>query len=806
MTRAARFDLAVLAALTLMAALGFLALFGGWWFLLATLGGLVVGYGAAIAGAIWRLTPLNTALVAVVAYFLLGTPFALPRSGIAGVVPTVDTLAALAVGAVFSWRDALTLQTPVDGPDRMLVLPYIAASIVALVAASLILRWLPRHPASVGRAAAVLTPPLLLFVLTLVVGTDRPVAGVARAVAFGLLALVWLGSRRSGTSAAHADTRADTRAASPSTEARAALARRRVAGIAIVALGAGALGGGVGALASPAAEAGRVVVRDAVTPPFEPIDHVSPLAGFREYTKALRDTLLFSMTGLEQGDRVRLAVLDRYTGKAWEIADPVSAPPASGDYVLVGGELPAAPLLTSSSSRAIEVRIDGYHDIWLPTVGNPTSIQLTSGSLPGRRNELRANAATGTGLVLGGLAAGDSYAFTTEVQDLPLEGQLDNAAVAAIALPPSAPAPAALIERMQTAIQGQSTPYLQLRAIEQALRSQGYLSHGTASDVAPSRAGHGLDRMQELFDLRYMVGDAEQYASAMALMARALGFPARVVMGFAPGAIPDGGGPVDVRGADVTAWVEVAFEGFGWVAFDPTPEQSDVPVNTASDPQSKPRAQVRQPPQSEARPDELVTAAERPNDDEDRAAPFELPWWAALALGVVGVPLVVLGVPVLAAWWLRRHRRTRRQRGAPDARAAGAWDEAVDGLAELGFAVPSGATRSRQAEAMHPGLATIARRADAAVFGDVEPSEAELERVWADADALVRQVGSALPRWRRELARVRVRMGEGSVFRASPKRAATRITLEAAAARNAALRAGAADGEFSPSTPRDESA
>lgn len=792
LTRRTWASLGIFAALIVVAMLGFQPPYGGAWFLLASAGGLVVGFGAAVVGARWRLNTLNTVLVGIVAYFVLGTAFALPQSGFLAVLPTFQTLASLAGGAVLSWADVITLQPPVEGPDRTLVLPYIATSVVALVGGILIVRWLARHGHSPGRAAVVLLGPVALFVLTLVTGTAEPFFGVARALAFGVIALVWLGWRRGIPSVASA-------------EARAGLWRRRLAGTAVLVLGAGIVAGGVGAVAQPAVDSERFVLRDEVTPPFEPFKHESPLAGFRQYTKDLRDTVLFSVEGLEQGDSLRLAVLDTYSGKKWQIADPGMGIASAGSYNLEGRDVPQSTLLTSSSQRQIEVHVEGYDDLWLPTVGSPTRIDLLAGTLPGKRAELRYNGQAGTGIVMGGVGAGDAYSVTASMQDLPLEGQLDNVPVASIDLPPSAPAPALLVERMQTYIQGETSPYLQLRAIELAISSQGYLSHGTASDMFPSRAGHGLDRMQELFDLRYMIGDAEQFASAMALMARELGYPARVVMGYTPETVPQGG-VVDVRGEDVTAWVEVAFEGFGWVAFDPTPEQTDIPVSTVSDPQTKPRAQVRQPPQTEERPDELITAADRPQQDDDRAEPFSLPWWATVLLVAAGIPLVFYVVPLLIFALLRRVRRQRRQRGDPDARIAGAWDETVDRLAELGYAVPMRETRPRVAAAMHPGLAPLASRADAAVFGEVPPSDAEIERAWHDADRLIQDALGESTFWRRLAARFRMTPRRRSLRSEVVRRVSGDMTMVRAEQRNRALRTGG--GASSPGTmaSRDTSA
>lgn len=769
-------DLGVLALLAVLAMLGFAASYDGWRFLLAVAGGIVVGGGAALLGYIWRLNLLNTTLLAIALYFILGTGFAMPGAGFLGVLPTLQTLLALALGAVNAWRDAITLSTPIEGPDTMGALPYLATALAVLASWVLALRWLPTRPRSSVRALVVAIPAVLLLVLSIVVGTSVPFFGLWRGLTFAVLALVWAGWRRGVDNSA-------------SREARAALRRRRLIGTAAVAAAAVAVTGAVGAVANPAIDANRLVVREEVTPPFDPYAYESPLAGFRQYTKLLHDTTLFTVSGLERGDRLRLAALDEYTGVRWQTGSPALGLEDAGAYTLAGREVQPTSLLTASTTRSIDVYVNGYADIWLPTIGAPTALDLSGGALAPRRAELRYNEQSGTGMVMGGLREGDGYRVDALIQDSPLEGQLDNVPVADIVLPPAQPAPASLVESMQSFTAGERSPYLQLRAIEEAIKAQGYLSHGTASDQAPSRAGHGLDRMQELFDLTTMVGDEEQYASAMALMARELGYPSRVVVGFAPGGAGNGG-PVEVRGEDVTAWVEVPFEGFGWVAFDPTPKQTDAPVNTSVEPQAKPRAQVRQPPQTEAEPDELITAADRPGDD----APEEgetFPAWAIITIIAAGVPLLLLLVPLGVFALLRWLRRRRRRDGRPDARVAGAWDEAIDRFAELGYAVPERETRTVMAGSLHPELAPVALAADRAVFGGGEPAEAEVEAVWADAERIARQAGLDATPWRRFLARFRAG-GARQARRASADRG-QRMTAERAELRNRIIRSRGAD-------------
>jgi len=766
-------DLTVFAALALIALLGLAPVYAGPGFLLAAVGGLLVGGGAALAARWAGLGGLGTALLGIAAYFALGTPLAVPSLGLAFLVPTLDSLSALALGAVFSWRDALTLQTPIGAPEHVVVLPYAAAWLAALLGASLVVRWLPRAPRSLGRRGVVLAIPVALLALSLVAGTSEPFLGVARGATFALLALVHTGW---STTRADAASGIDPRGAGErgngsgrpraSSAARRGLLRRRLAGTAVLGVVAVAVGAGAGALADAGLGADRLVVRDRVTPPFDPAEHDSPLAGFREYTKERHDDVLMTVAGLRPGDAIRLAVLDRYSGKKWEVASAQPAPDGSGGgatadtgaYELVTSDVPVEGALTSSNQRDVDIRIAGYDDVWMPSVGVPTRIDLAGGDLDGRRSELRYNARAAAAVVTGGLRAGDEYEVRASLQDAPIEGQLDHTPVERLDYPQGPRPPASLVERMQTFIAGETSPYLQLRAIEQGLRSQGYLSHGTAADAAPSRAGHGLDRMQELFDQRSLVGDEEQYASAMALMARELGFPSRVVVGFAPkGATPEGD-PVDVRGGDVTAWVEVPFEGFGWVAFHPTPEQTDVPVNTASEPQTKPRAQVRQPPQTERRTEDLVTAAEQDSRKDEDADPLGVPQWVWAVGGAVAVPLAAYLLPLAALAGVRAVRRSRRRHPSrpSDERAAGAWDETVDRLAELGYAIPRRATRAQTAEAVHPGLGPVALAVDRAVFGGDAATDAEVEGVWSAGDEIVDGERDRASFWRRRLAGFRL--------------------------------------------------
>ena len=79
-----------------------------------------------------------------------------------------------------------------------------------------------------------------------------------------------------------------------------------------------------------------------------------------------------------------------------------------------------------------------------------------------------------------------------------------------------------------------------------------------------------------LFDKK--AGHCEYFASAMTVMLRAEGIPARFVTGFLPGEYNDVAGDYIVRASDAHAWVEAYFPGYGWITFDPTPP-ADAPAS-----------------------------------------------------------------------------------------------------------------------------------------------------------------------------------------------------------------------------------
>ena len=113
--------------------------------------------------------------------------------------------------------------------------------------------------------------------------------------------------------------------------------------------------------------------------------------------------------------------------------------------------------------------------------------------------------------------------------------------------------------------QGAETPF------DKAIAIQEYLRDGTfvySQDIdKPPRDADGVDHF--LFSTK--TGYSDYFASAMAVMLRSVGVPARLAAGYAPGEEVDETGRRAVRDSDSHGWVHVYFPGHGWIDFEPTP-------------------------------------------------------------------------------------------------------------------------------------------------------------------------------------------------------------------------------------------
>ncbi|MDF2714578.1 MAG: transglutaminase protein, partial [Paenibacillus sp.] len=121
--------------------------------------------------------------------------------------------------------------------------------------------------------------------------------------------------------------------------------------------------------------------------------------------------------------------------------------------------------------------------------------------------------------------------------------------------------------------------YDKVKLLERYLNST--YPYTNTPDLSKGRSRDFVDRF--LFEVKE--GYCDYYSTAMAVMARSLGIPARWVKGYTPGASamaedmlnfpeelidPDGAGEYTVRNSDAHSWVEIYFPGYGWIPFEPT--------------------------------------------------------------------------------------------------------------------------------------------------------------------------------------------------------------------------------------------
>ncbi|MDY0915007.1 transglutaminase-like domain-containing protein [Rathayibacter festucae] len=736
-------DLGALAVLLAVGVVGFGRVFAGVDHLVA--GGLGVAAGLAVgalaARARWGLLTTTAATAAV--YFLVGTAAAFRSAGLLGVIPSLESLVGLAAALVTSWKSLLTVEPPANGLAELLVVPFCAALVCAVVAATVALR--------APRPVWALVPAAVLVLVSILFGTADAVAPLVQATAFGVVALAWAAWRRQSaqTSAAGGSGSVDPSAV------RQLRLRRIGSGALVLALAAAVVGVSAGAVA-PAGS--RSTLREDIVPPFDLDDYPTPLASFRKTVRDQKDATLFTVSGLQEGVRVRLATMDAYTGTVFDVTGGGGG---SGSFARVGSTIAGEHEGTPAVLRFTAADLGG---VWLPDAGYPSSIEFAGPRAEALSESLHYNDETGVAVVTSRLAAGDSYTLTTTLPPVPSDEELADAVAAPVTVPTPIDVPEALADATLASVGEATTALGQVRAIETTLSTQGYFSHGLEGETE-SRPGHGSERLQLLLsDERGMVGDDEHYATTMALMVDELGLPARVVMGYYPAAGSDLSGDVAITGDDLHAWVEVAFAEHGWVAFDPTPPEEQILQDQQPEPAAQPKAQVLQPPPPPQEPAVVPPDVVQEDETEDDRGP-DLGWIGvvlAVAGGVVGLAALLFGPALLIAALKRRRRRARASAERAADRISGGWDEVLDRAADLGTVVPAGATRLEDAALLHSeypsaGVAVLARRADAAVFGPLDPVDAEVAAFWEQTDALVAELHDSVSPWRRWRARLSLR-------------------------------------------------
>ncbi|WP_091456446.1 transglutaminase family protein [Actinokineospora iranica] len=442
----------------------------------------------------------------------------------------------------------------------------------------------------------------------------------------------------------------------------------------------------------------------------QPTRVVNPLS---EVASRLRhpDEPVFTYTTSGPVDRWRLLALDKFDGVTWS---------TDGGQRWLGDALPSPAHATSHTAR-----IEGAAGPWVPSQALPAAVTGPRLLVDEATGALRLPARTGP----------VSYELrwwepSVQAGDL-IDGAVDQ--VEARRIGDLGPVPREVADLARTAV-GDIRPSAQTALALERFLSENYdLAEGP--DIP---TGSGWPQLRA-FLLKNKVGTSEQFAAAYVVLARFLGIPARLAVGYRAPA--SSGGPVVVRNRDALVWPEVAIENVGWVPLDPT-RAATTGAARGGLAEAADRARAQLPPAAD-----LVAPALRPPppDATNPDSGFRVPW-RTLALAVTGAFLVgVAAVPLLTA--LRAWRRRR----APGTRAVvGAWFEARDRLRAHGMAVTPGTTvRDVLAAVSDPtvaaGLSDLADILDATLWSPDGADDDAGPRAWA-AVGLVRK-GLAKTPW-----------------------------------------------------------
>jgi transglutaminase-like putative cysteine protease len=721
---------------------------------------------AAFLGAVtwWLLAQTTIRKWSRLAIFSLGgllliVRIAAPETLLAGVVPTTDT--AVAMGGHLE----LALRIIRSGVPPVIASPGLLAILAALMwSVGALFTW----GSSGGPYAAMFLPPLVVYLQFAVF--DRAEAGLGWLMASSLaiaLSVVSIALERREESGRARDARGRP------------MERRSVAL-------AGLLAGIIGIGAILVADNASALISEYGNAPWRggggggygdgsggPSFH--RLVDLRQRVIDRSNTPVFVATfgpGAPPPSQAywRVETLDTFNGTEWTRSDVSLTQfqpgrPLANPYDVYQG--------TTSDFLQV-VRIQNLKTEVAPTVGVPIDIQDPPGD-EGRRRPTEFQILSDSAIMApSGLRDGDQYQVRTLAPDRTadlgilatgLDGQLTpmfrNAAEAGEFPYEPAPTdtdpveppdlgrytdlpddtPASIARLAQSVTRGATSDFERAWILQSWFRDPADDASGRSSggfvystDVSTGHDALVLDEwLNDPNSVNYRTGYCEQFAAAMAVMARELDIPSRVVWGFTPGRVEqqsDGNSQIVVRDTNAHAWVELWIDPLGWVEFDPTPrgEQTGFAAQPASmtaavNPEENlPEVQI-----NPAEAPDLPGFVEPPEfvDSGPVSTSGGGPrWWL---IGVTAAVLLVGSVPGVK--YLRRRRRLTRIR---EGDITAVWDELVDRLIDLDQDVPDSLTPVELARRTDTSLVPVALSYASTVYGGRQGQATEADLYGAE--------------------------------------------------------------------------
>ena len=470
---------------------------------------------------------------------------------------------------------------------------------------------------------------------------------------------------------------------------------------------------------------------------------ISPLVSIRDQLNQNDDTELFTVESSRPA-RWRLMALEAYDGDEWGLHPDTE----SHDSLPESLHQPNAQIARVSQRYAM----GPYGGEWLPAAFEPIEI----GAVPGLKvihesKTLIVNRQDHTGL---------SYDVTSELvgaapatlRAAPAQIDTEQPGVERNLLIPKNLPP--IIE--QTALHVTRDKVTQY---DKALAIQNYFRDNFEYDTSINLSDN--DDATVRFLTKERRGFCQQFASTFGLMARSLGMPTRIAVGFQPGTFD--GKVYRVGTKDAHAWPEMYFEGVGWIGFEPTPSRFD--RETPGDPSGTKLGQTAGPNQPNApatttpRAPSSTTATSEGSTPTTKLRPLDrietagvqdtkpkgtsLARRSAFVAGFVFASLLLL----FAGWRIPRRVRLhrRRSRGTARTRITQAWAYANERLALFNIHRRPSTTvvefALREAPAAGVGaaggaLVELAQLHNEAMYAPFEPAEADAEDAWDCADRI----------------------------------------------------------------------
>jgi len=478
---------------------------------------------------------------------------------------------------------------------------------------------------------------------------------------------------------------------------------------------------------------------------------VSPFVDIGKRLVEQADVVAFSVRS-SQESYYRLTALDTFDGDAWG---------SNADYRGADGTIENTfPIgLPEEKTNLVqqEFFVEQLGMVWLPAVHQPRQLELPEGV------EVKYEPGSSTLIVDEVRQTSDAlqYRVVSAIPDYDPEdfqtGATESIDSAYFELPDDF-SPRARDLAAEVTL-GLTTPYEKALALQNHFRNPSLYSYSL--DVPGGQSLSAIDSF-----LESGIGYCEQFAGTYAAMARSVGLPSRVVVGFTWG-IQDPADPdrYVIRGEHAHAWPEVFIAGAGWIAFEPTPGRgapgneeytgvaaaqatSDVPLE---DELAEPTPVGPNP----AFEDENLSpgleefdfgAEETEPVDNETATQFNVGRGTLIILAILGLLMaIIMGIPLLKdLLWRRRAAAT----GSGRRRIDFAWSRVRALASGLGFGTEPGETTTEFADRvgtrlkLDDDLQRLSEAVTVSTFGPDEPGTADVQ----EAEALAANVEAELRR------------------------------------------------------------